>query len=190
MPKTEKELVARKLFEFDGNATVTSLEEKPSPKRWDDCDSQVVYFEWAEQIIPIIRKAVEAERLDRSELKGIKDILFENQCHLSCSILEDDNEQVMGNIAKQILALYPDEKEIRAQIDALRVEISDLNKKLDDREGDLINAKKEVAEEIKRGLREHWVEYDTSRKPNWVRATIAGTQEYIEGILGKPCGKG
>ena len=41
-----------------------------------------------------------------------------------------------------------------------------------------------VAEEIKKELREHWTEYNTTKAPDWVRATISGTQEDIERLLG------
>ena len=46
--------------------------------------------------------------MDRPELREIEDIIFEEQCHLSCSISEDDNEQVIHEIATKIKALIPD----------------------------------------------------------------------------------
>jgi len=40
-------------------------------------------------------------------------------------------------------------------------------------------------ERIKRELREHWTGYNTVEAPNWVTATLSGTQEDIEKLLGK-----
>ena len=38
----------------------------------------------------------------------IEGILAENQCHLSCSILEDDNDKVISEIAHRIHQAYLD----------------------------------------------------------------------------------
>ncbi len=53
-----------------------------------------------------------------------------------------------GNIYSVLEAQLAKALPAREEIDALKVKIENLNKKLDDRETDLIEAKKQVAEEI------------------------------------------
>lgn len=43
-----------------------------------------------------------------------------------------------------------------------------------------------IPEGIREALRGHWTGYDTSEAPAWVKATLSGTQEDIENLLGKP----
>jgi len=52
-----------------------------------------------------------------------------------------------GNLIAQLLATL-DEEEIRKQVDEARIKIAELSKKLDDREEDLITAKREERERI------------------------------------------
>ncbi len=40
--------------------------------------------------------------MDLKAQKKIEDLIAEEQCHLSCSILEEDNEQVIQNLVLQI----------------------------------------------------------------------------------------
>lgn len=112
--------------------------------------------------IPIIRKAVEAERLDRPDRGKIIDLLhwteyrFIGQGNATFEgVLTQESEE---QIADKLLALYPDAEE---SLDNIRIQIAELSKKLNDREADLINAKAEerkaVAEEIK-GIISDWDE--------------------------------
>lgn len=86
-------------------------------------------------------------RLDRPELREkIESILwhFGQQFKLPRACWAKDEHEY----ADQILALIPDEEELRDKVDKAMIEIAELNKKLDDREADLIEAKREERERI------------------------------------------
>ncbi len=49
----------------------------------------------------------------------------------------------------------------------------------------LLECTHEVIKEIQADLRNHWIVCDLTDKPTWVKATIAGTEEYIFELFGK-----
>lgn len=78
-------------------------------------------------------------RLDRPELrKALKE--------LKIAFLLDFGGHLSEEGIDQILALIPDEEEIKKQIEVLREDLIKMEKKLDDREIDLIEAKREERE--------------------------------------------
>ena len=51
---------------------------------------------------------------------------------------------------------------------------------------EMAEARKQEKERIVTWLREHWIEYDTTKAPGYVRLTFGGTQQEWESFIGKP----
>jgi len=122
---------------------------------------------YLEETIQVMPECLEAERLDRPELKRKIDLEALAGTHRVIPCFKDycDGEPIdayltsasITKILNKILALIPDRFDIEKEqaiefnkiITPLRHKLAELDKKLDDREEDLIEAKKQERERIR-----------------------------------------
>jgi len=155
------------------------------------------YAEMMKEALDKIRKKAREQGLDRPDREKLEIVFCEalrtadgrQRCH-PIQIQACKENSMFGKCswceqnAESVLALIPNEKEIREQVDKLREELTDLNKKLDDREVDLIEAKREEREKIFSFIRQVGQDIDEDGKGTGDPSKVVETIWYIgEGRL-------